>query len=115
MNFRFRGYGTTALISAARGGHLASVEALLAAKAEVNIRGHHTGRTALTAAAENGHCEIVARLVAAKADVRSRALLVTFSDSDRRLTALEFAERGGHQACVETLRAATPKTRRGWW
>ena len=112
VNFQMPGYGTTALMSAARGGHLASVEALLAANADVNIRGDVHGATALTEAAEEGHCEIVARLVAAKADVRIRA---SFFLSDRRLTALEFAERGGHQACVETLRAATPKTRRGWW
>ena len=113
VNFRVPGTGITALVRAARGGHLASVKALLAANADVNIR-QYSGATALTEAAEKGHCEIVARLVAAKADVRSRAR-VRFSDSDRRLTALEFAERGGHQACVETLRAAPPKTRRGWW
>ena len=110
MNFQ-SSTGGTALMRAAEGGHLASVEALLAANADVNLREQHAfGATALTEAAKAGHCEIVTRLIAAKAEVRIRA---RFGLSDKRLTALEFAERGGHQACVETLRAATPK--RGWW
>ena len=92
VNFQQPGYGTTALMRAAEGGHLASVEALLVANADVNLREQHVlGATALTEAAKAGHCEIVIRLVAAKADVRIRERLIL---SDKRLTALEFAERG---------------------
>ncbi len=65
---------TTALMEASANGHLEVVQALLAAKADVNAkRGNDSkdGATALTLAALNGHLNVVQALLAAKADVNA--------------------------------------------
>ncbi|KAL8660534.1 MAG: hypothetical protein Q9202_006457 [Teloschistes flavicans] len=86
------------LVAAAAGGHLAVVERLLQAKADVNAEpAYNTGRTALQAAAEGGHLAVVDRLLQAKADVDAKPA----SYSSR--TALQAAAEGGHLAVVERL------------
>ncbi|KAL9025167.1 MAG: hypothetical protein Q9196_005966 [Gyalolechia fulgens] len=90
------------LKSAAEGGHLAVVERLLQAKADVNAAAAAVGgRTALQAAAGGGHLAVVERLLQAKADVNAAGF--------RGRTALQAAVEGGHLAVVKTLRAVGAK------
>src|SRR5207245_330280 len=63
--------GQTALMLAARGGHAAVVDALLAAKADVNAKTKN-GITALIKAAEGGHAQVVKTLLAAGADANAK-------------------------------------------
>ena len=53
-------------------GHLEVVQALLAAKADVNAKAANGG-TALMVASQTGHLEVVQALLAAKADVNAKA------------------------------------------
>ncbi|KAJ5902812.1 hypothetical protein N7495_003340 [Penicillium taxi] len=93
--------GRTALQTAAEGGHLEVVQALLAAKADVNASpARSDGRTALRAAAGGGHLEVVQVLLAAKADVNASP-----ADYYGR-TALQAAAGGGHLEVVQALLAA---------
>ena len=115
----------TALMQAARWGHIAIVEQLITANADVNIQ-DEDGRTALMYATiydVSNQILIVERLIAANADPSLR--------DKRGKTALDMAEhekgmsdaygldsgygwpQGG--AIVKILRAATPKSRKGWW
>ena len=105
----------SALMGAAFSGHLAVVERLIAANADVNFQtprsypGHVHSHTALMAAAEHGHCDVVARLVAANADVNLRNSL-----GRTALKRAEYVVKEGlqvPQACFDILRAA----RKGWW
>jgi ankyrin repeat protein len=87
------------LLWAARGGHLAVVEGLLQAKAEVNeaaAAGPYR-RTALQAAAGRGHLAVVERLLQAKAEVNAAAA------GFYGRTALQAAAGRGHLAVVERL------------
>ncbi|KAJ5193312.1 hypothetical protein N7449_009454 [Penicillium cf. viridicatum] len=91
----------TALQAAAEGGHLEVVQALLAAKADVNAPlAKFECKTALQAAAEGGHLEVVQTLLAARAD--ANAPLAKFECK----TALQAAAEGGHLEVVQTLLAA---------
>jgi ankyrin repeat protein len=91
------------LVTAAGGGHLAIVERLLVAGAEVNVAivGDY-GRTTLQAAAEGGHLEVIGRLLTTDAEVNAPA-------AEYRKTALQAAESGGHLKIVERLVAAGAK------
>ena len=61
--------GRTALYKAALNGHLDVVQALVAAKADVNKGKTTGGATPLFVAAQEGHLDVVQALVAAEADV----------------------------------------------
>ena len=67
---------TTALIEASSSGHLEVVQALLAAKADVNAKATsnvYGEVTALMLASDNGHLELVQALLAARADVDAKS------------------------------------------
>ncbi|KAI0198650.1 hypothetical protein F4808DRAFT_472619 [Astrocystis sublimbata] len=87
-----------------RSGHLAIVERLLAAGANVNAAAaRYDGRTALQAAAENGYLDIVEILLVAEADVNAAAAEVN------GCTALRAALWGDNLEIVERLRQAGAK------
>ncbi|HZU73711.1 MAG TPA: sigma-70 family RNA polymerase sigma factor [Acidimicrobiales bacterium] len=106
----------TPLVRAAEAGHLAIVEALLAAGAAVDGPcGCETGETPLWAATVNGHTEVVARLLAAGADPNRQA--------GPGLTGLHVAARRGRHDLAELLLAhgadpeladGTGRTARQW-
>jgi ankyrin repeat protein len=84
----FRGtFETPALFEASAAGDLSRVQALLAAKADVNAKAAN-GATSLIAASQNGHLEVVQALLAAKADVNAKT-----ADGG---TALMLASQNGH-------------------
>jgi ankyrin repeat protein len=87
--------GKTALIQAARNGHVDIVRTLLDAGAEVDETSD--GVTALWWAAATGATDLVTALLLAGADVRVR--------SPAGATALMIAERRGYHAIVEVLAA----------
>ena len=98
INLQERSQDRTVLQVAAAGGHLAVIDQLLQAKADVNEpAGSSCGRTALQAAAEQGHLAVIDRLLQAKADVNAPA-----AEYDGR-TALQAAAGGGHLAVVDRL------------
>ncbi len=82
---------------AAYKGDLARVNALIAAKADVNAQ-HKNGGTALMWASSKGHIEVVRALLAAKADVNAR--------DGMGETALMKASFKGHVEVVRTLLTA---------
>lgn len=88
--------GTTALMGASSAGHAGIVQALLASRANVNLK-QRNGMTALMEAAGTGRTEVVRLLLAGGADTTAR----TVSGK----TALIFAERGGYHDIVRLLRA----------
>ena len=88
--------GQTALMHAARYGHVPVVALLLAAGAAVD-QAKADGATALSLAAMNGHTAVVEALLAAGAEVDK-------ADADGR-TALLWAADGGHAAAVSMLLA----------
>ncbi len=88
----------TALMFAAKNGHLEIVAALIAAHAHARTgvnQSMSNGQTALMFAAENGHLEIVAALIRAGADANQ-----AMSDGS---TALIKAAQNGHTQIVKTL------------
>jgi ankyrin repeat protein len=105
--------GKTALILAAERGHLAAVEALLAAGAQVATRG--TTRmpsfptTALATAAAHGQEAVVRRLVAAGARLSTREGVFFGAGA---WSALHFAADQGHAGTVAALLEAG--ARPGW-
>ena len=98
INLQERSQDRTVLQVAAAGDHLAVIDQLLQAKADVNEpAGSSCGRTALQAAAEQGHLAVIDRLLQAKADVNAPA------GSNLGRTALQAAAEGGHLAAVDGL------------
>ena len=89
--------GSTALILAATGGHVAAIAALLAAGAEVEAK-MNDGTTAFMFAAQGGHAAAIAALLAAGAEVEA-----TDNNSS---TAIMAAATGGHAAAIAALLAA---------
>jgi hypothetical protein len=83
-----------ALSIAAREGHVAVVEAMVAAGADVN-KADKYGVTPLYFAALEGHVAVVEALVAARADVNKADV--------KGETPLYIAARNGHEAVVEAL------------
>ena len=97
-NLQERFQDRTVLQVAAAGGHLAVIDQLLQAKADVNEpAGSSCGRTALQAAAEQGHLAVIDRLLQAKADVNAPT-----GTTDGR-TALQAAAEQGHLAVINRL------------
>ena len=97
--------GSNALIVAAQGGHLACVEALLAASADPNAQTKDDGFTALMWAAKNGHVEIVQALLP-----KMSPDAINNAENKYGSIALIFAAQGGHIACVNALLAANADT-----
>jgi ankyrin repeat protein len=85
--------GEPALVLAARAGYAGTVDALLAAKANVNARSA-VGDSAIMAAALNGHTDLVKKLRGRGADINNPGW-----------TPLIYAATGGHDAIVEYLLA----------
>jgi uncharacterized protein len=83
--------GDALLFIAARSGYQASVDVLLAAKANVNAK-NRFGDTPIMAAALNGHLELVRKLRIQGADIEPRGW-----------TPLIYAATGGHDAIVTYL------------
>ncbi len=106
-------HGTTLLHTAAEEGHTAIVEYLLS-KGAVSQPDSHYGITALHHAARIGHARIVKKLLAhgADADVESkRKWFDTNIDTlATRMTALQVAEAGKHEAAAELLRKVTQES-----
>ncbi|KAK4164976.1 ankyrin repeat-containing protein [Cladorrhinum sp. PSN259] len=88
------------LQGASKDGHLAVVERLLIAGANVNADPAKYGRTALQAASEGGHLAVIERLLTAGANVNADP-----TKANGR-TALQAASEGGHLAVVERLLTA---------
>jgi serine/threonine-protein phosphatase 6 regulatory ankyrin repeat subunit B len=84
-------------MAAAFGGHVATVDALIALKADVNAA-ESSGRTALMATALGGNAAIAERLVGAGADVNA--------EDQGGLTALAYAAANGHLPLVQVLQKA---------
>jgi ankyrin repeat protein len=85
--------GEPVLVAAARAGYTATVDALLAAKANVNARSV-VGDTAIMTAALNGHLDLVKKLRLRGADIAGTGW-----------TPLIYASTGGHDAVVSYLLA----------
>jgi ankyrin repeat protein len=85
--------GEPALVLAARANYTATVDALLAGKANVNARSA-VGDSAVMAAALNGHLELVKKLRGRGAEINNAGW-----------TPLIYAAAGGHNAIVEYLLA----------
>ena len=92
--------GNTALICAARNGHFAVVQALLAKGANVNVQTKYGG-TALICAAKNGHVEVVHALLAKGSGVNKK--------NNYGNTALICAANNGHVEVVHALLAKGAK------
>jgi len=88
---------TSALRIAAENGHLAVVEALLAAGADVNEVDDERVATPLRIAAEHGHAGVVRALLAAGADANEER-------SDKDPSVLTVAAGRGHVDVVQALR-----------
>lgn len=89
--------GEPALVLAARANSAATVDALLAAKANVNAKSTF-GDTAIMAAALNGHLDLVKKLRTRGADIDGAGW-----------TPLIYAATGGHEAVVAYLLAEGAK------
>ena len=88
--------GRTPLLRAAWKGHEVVVGVLLAAKANVNLKGLD-GRTALEVAAERGHVEVVKLLLDHSANINDREINIW--------TALHFSALKAHREVESLLRA----------
>ncbi len=101
--------GRTALGLAAINGHVEVVKALIAGKADLDIK-NSDGWTALMLAAQNGHVEVVIALIESKADLDA-----TMKDG---WTALMIAALNGHVDILKALIAGKAdldiKRRDGW-
>ena len=87
-----------ALIAAASEGQIETVQALIAAGADVNFR-NNDGHSALILAAARGHIAVVGYLIAAGADVNAR-------DNVHGISSLNLAATQGHTEMVRDLIAA---------
>ena len=81
------------LVIAARGGSVPTIDALLAGRADVNVRNRY-GDTPLMIAALNGHLEVMKKLRARGAEINGAGW-----------TALIYAATGGHDDAVRYLLA----------
>jgi WD40 repeat protein/uncharacterized protein YecT (DUF1311 family) len=90
--------GKMVVINKSLVGNVEVVRALLAAKADVNVKSNKNGRTALMAASLFGTVEVVRELLAARADVNAK--------SNDGGTALMEASRYGNVEVVRELLAA---------
>ena len=89
--------GGTALHIAAQFGDIRSIQALLAANANINAtRTDKSGGSVLMSAAQHGHAEVVEQLLSAEADP-------TLTVTNTTITALDLAKRKGHTAVVKLL------------
>lgn len=88
--------GRTALMYAASGPFAATVKLLIARGADPNVRDTDEGFTALMFAAAEGQVEVIKALLSHGSDV-------TIKDKDGD-TALDFAEKNGHQGAVGVLK-----------
>ena len=91
--------GSTALIEAAREGHLGIAELLLEHKAEVNVQEDIGQYTAIMAAADFGNKDIVQLLIKNKADLSIKNV--------NKETALMRASRQGHIEIVQLILTET--------
>ncbi len=96
----FRERGQTPLMFATTVGHLPTVQALLAGRANVNAK-TKTGMTALMTASTNNDLSIVRALLAGGADVNA--------ENNDGVTALDLASYQGHIKVAEVLRQAQSK------
>ena len=87
--------GDMALLRAVDSDHVATVQLLLAAQAEVNAADTIRGYSSLALCAQRGYGDIASALLAAKADVNIRT-----ADSD---TALMLSAKNGHMRVVRAL------------
>ena len=92
-------YDRTPIWYASGNGHLEVVQALIAAKADVNRANAYYGRTPISQASENGHLKIVQALVAAGADVNKA--------NNDGWTPITEASSKGHLEIVKALIAAS--------
>src|SRR5690606_3354919 len=88
--------GETVLMTAARTGDVATLEALLEAGADVNAKEGWKGQTALMWAASENNAAAVTKLVEAGADITARYVGDDFS-------ALSFTVRDGANATTQAL------------
>jgi ankyrin repeat protein len=93
-------YGQTALMVAATKGHTDAVALLVQRGAALNVAAKYN-LTALMLAAINGHTKIVRILVEAGADTQVQG---TGAPGFLRKTAVELAERAGHEEIAAILR-----------
>ena len=80
-----------------RSGHIACLEMLLRARADVDAPAADGG-TAIIAACTMGHTECAELLIGAGCDV--------FKETEEGLTAGRAASNGNHRTCIELLRSA---------
>jgi ankyrin repeat protein len=90
------GVERTALMYAAAGPYAQTVKLLIERGADLNITDTDEGFTALMFAAAEGQTEVVKVLLSNGADIK-----ITDKDGD---TALDFAEKNGHQEAVRELK-----------
>ena len=105
--------GTSALMLAARKGHLEIVELLLQGKAKVGLRSRR-GTSALSMAAEEGQIEVVEALLSSSGGDRPNI----HDTDDDGYTALGVACENGHAPCVQALLRAksdpNQQRKNGW-
>jgi ankyrin repeat protein len=90
------GVERTALMYAAAGPYAKTVKLLIERGADLNVTDTEEGFTALMFAAAEGQTEVVKVLLSNGADIK-----ITDKDGD---TALDFAEKNGHQEAVRELK-----------
>lgn len=91
-------HGGTAIMFAARAGHVEIAQLLIDAGADLNVHGNYAGTTALIWAAQYGPAEIVRLFIQGKAEINAK-------NHDGN-TALDFAKERGHAEIVDILQSA---------
>lgn len=102
------------LVVCARTGNVAAVSALLARKADVNVREPLRDQTPLMAAVANGHAAVVTALLAAGADVRARAkvtraVINRANPNDIYTAVVGVVSRGGSTPLLFAARQGSPE------